>query len=161
MFNITNNRHTWHPTPHQNQTPYIRKNMPVLSECLREFIETSKFVKAKRIETSNLNIWWVNIVLLRFMYNHGNIATEGNQKSGHCPTLFEWLQGFFIIYSTIDSTTQYIPLNSLEHCTCTTSMTNNRPGRDSNQVPLSFEPQPGGMIEALVNKQSKIMKKKL
>ena len=32
-------------------------------------------------------------------------------------------------------------LNSLEHCIWTTPMTNIRPGRDSNPVPLSFAPQ--------------------
>ena len=36
-------------------------------------------------------------------------------------------------------------LDSSEHCTCTPSMTNIRPGRDSNPVPLSFEP--AGSIE--------------
>ena len=42
----------------------------------------------------------------------------------------------------IDSTTQSIPLNILEHCICTNSMANIRPGRMSNSVPLSFKPQP-------------------
>ena len=37
------------------------------------------------------------------------------------------------------------PLNSLGHCTCTTSMTNIRPDRDSNPVPLCFESQPDRM----------------
>ena len=31
-----------------------------------------------------------------------------------------------------------IPLTRLEHCVFTTSMTNIRPGLDSNPVPLSF-----------------------
>ena len=34
------------------------------------------------------------------------------------------------------------PLNSLEHCIFTTSMTNIRSDRDSNPVPLSFDPKP-------------------
>ena len=29
----------------------------------------------------------MNIALRRFLYNHGNIATEGNPKPGLCPTL--------------------------------------------------------------------------
>ena len=33
------------------------------------------------------------------------------------------------------------PLNSLEHCISTTTMSNRRPVRDSNPAPLSFEPQ--------------------
>ena len=37
------------------------------------------------------------------------------------------------------------PLNSLEHCICTTSMTNIRPDRDSIPVPLCFESQPDRM----------------
>ena len=48
---------------------------------------------------------------------------------------FEWLQGFFLVHSTIDSTVHSMPLNSLEHCICTTTMTNIRPDRDSNLVP--------------------------
>ena len=41
---------------------------------------------------------------------------------------FEWLQGFFIVHSTIGSTVHSMPLNSLVHCICTTTMTNIRPG---------------------------------
>ena len=32
---------------------------------------------------------------------------------------FEWLQGFFIVHSTIGSAVHSMPLNSLEHCICT------------------------------------------
>ena len=39
-----------------------------------------------------------NIVLCRFLHNHGNIATEGSPKSRLCPTPIEWLQGFFTIH---------------------------------------------------------------
>ena len=46
-------------------------------------------------------------ILLYFAFwkicNHGNIVTEGSPKSGLCPTLIEWLQGFFIAHSTIDN----------------------------------------------------------
>ena len=45
---------------------------------------------------------WMNIASRRFLHN---IATEENPKSGLCPTLLEWLQWFFIVHSTIDSTT--------------------------------------------------------
>ena len=74
-----------------------------------------------------------NIALSRSLYNHGKLVTDGNPKPGLCPTLIKWLQGFFIVHSTIDSITHshvfeqrgalYIP------------MTNIRPGRDSNPVP--------------------------
>ena len=79
----------------------------------------------------------VNIVLRRFLYNHGNIATEGSPRSWLCPTLIEWLQGFFIVDSTIDSTAQSRPLNSLEYCICITPKTNIPPSRESNSVPLT------------------------
>ena len=54
---------------------------------------------------------------------------------------FEWLQGFFIVHSTIGSTAHSMPLNSLEHCICTTTMTNIPPDRDSNLVPPGYKPQ--------------------
>ena len=53
---------------------------------------------------------------------------------------FEWLQRFFIVHSTIGSTSHFIPLNSWEHCICTTTMTNIRPDRDSNLVPAGYKP---------------------
>ena len=83
----------------------------------------------------------VNIVLRRFLHNHGNIATEGSPKSELFSTLIEWLQRFFIVHSTIDNTAHSRPLNSLEHCIRTTSMAHITLGRDSKPVPLSFEPQ--------------------
>ena len=54
---------------------------------------------------------------------------------------FEWLQGFFIVHSTIGSTVHSMILNSLEHCICTTTITNVRPDRDSNLVPPGYKPQ--------------------
>ena len=57
-------------------------------------------------------------------------------EAGTMPySYFEWLQGFFIVHSTIGRTVHSRPLNSLEHCICTTTMTNIRPDRDSNLVP--------------------------
>ena len=50
-----------------------------------------------------------------------------------------------MVHSTID-TTAYTPLNSLDHCIYTTSMTNIRPGRDSNPLPKGFEPQSDRMM---------------
>ena len=47
---------------------------------------------------------------------------------------FEWLLGLFIVHITICNTLHSMPLNSLEHCICTTTMTNIRPDRDLNQV---------------------------
>ena len=48
----------------------------------------------------------MNIALSRFLYNHGNIATEGSPKPGLCPTLSsnDLFQGFFKVHSTIGST---------------------------------------------------------
>ena len=63
-------------------------------------------------------------------------------KAGTVPySYFEWLQGFFIVHSTIGSTVHSLPLNSLEHCICTTTMTNIRPDRDLNLVPPGYKPQ--------------------
>ena len=83
--------------------------------------------------------------LRRFLYNHGNIATKGILNSGLCPTLIEWLQGFFMVHRPIDSTAHSRPLNSLDHCICTTPMTNIRTSRDSNPVPLNSKLQPDRM----------------
>ena len=55
---------------------------------------------------------------------------------------FEWPKGLFIVHSTIGSTVHSSLLNSLEHCICTTSITNIRPDRDSNLVPLGYKPAP-------------------
>ena len=54
---------------------------------------------------------------------------------------FECLQGFFIVHSAIGSTVHSMPLNSLEHCICTTTMTNICPDLDSNLVPPGYKPQ--------------------
>ena len=63
-------------------------------------------------------------------------------EAGTMPySYFEWLQGFFIVHSTIGSTVHPMPLNSLVHCICTTTMTNIRPDRDSNLVPPGYKPQ--------------------
>ena len=53
----------------------------------------------------------------------------------------EWLQGFFMVHSTIRSTIHSMPLNNLEHCICTATMTNIRPDRDSNLVPPCYKLQ--------------------
>ena len=47
-------------------------------------------------------------------------------EAGDMPySYFEWLQGFFIVYITMDSTVHSMPLNNLEHyILCTTTMTN-------------------------------------
>ena len=57
----------------------------------------------------------MKIILQRFLQNHGNIAIEGNPKSGLCPTLIEWLWGILLVHTIIDSTAHSIHLNSLAH----------------------------------------------
>ena len=54
---------------------------------------------------------------------------------------FEWHQGFFIVHSAIGSTVHSMPLNSLEHCICTTTITNIRPDRDSSLVTPGYKTQ--------------------
>ena len=67
---------------------------------------------------------------------------RGKPEAGTMPySYFERLQGFFIVHGTIGSTVHSMPLNSLEHYTCTTTMTNIRPDRDSNLVPPGYKPQ--------------------
>ena len=39
------------------------------------------------VEKEALSLLYMNIVLRRFLHNHGNIATEGSPKPGLCPTL--------------------------------------------------------------------------
>ena len=80
----------------------------------------------------------VNNDLRRFLHKYGNIATEQSPKSELCPTplhYFEWLQGYIIVHGIIGSTVHSMPLNSLEHCICTTIMQNIRPDRDSHLTP--------------------------
>ena len=79
--------------------------------------------------TSSVN---VNIYLCRFPHNQGNIATDGSPKSGQCPTL--------ISNDFIGGTVHSRHLDSLEHCICTTTMTNIRPDRDSNLVHPGYRP---------------------
>ena len=63
-------------------------------------------------------------------------------EAGTMPySYFEWLQGFFIVHSTIGSTVHSMSLNSLKHCICATTMTNIRPYWDSNQVLQGYKPQ--------------------
>ena len=48
---------------------------------------------------------------------------------------------FFIVHITIGSNVHSRPLNSLEHCICTTTVINIRPDRDSNLIPPGYKPQ--------------------
>ena len=85
---------------------------------------------------------YMNIALRLFLHNHGNIATQESLKLRLCPTLISNdLEGLFILHSTIGSTVHSMPLNSLEHCICTTTVTNTRPDWDSNLVPPGYKPQ--------------------
>ena len=61
-----------------------------------------------------------------------------NPEAGTMPySYLEWPQKFFIVRSAIGSTVHSRPLNSLEHCICTITMTNIRPDRDSRpQAPV-------------------------
>ena len=102
----------------------------------------------------------VNIVLCRFLHNHGNIATEGTPKPGLCPTLISNdFKGSlkYTVQSTIGSTVHFIPFNSLEHCICTTTMTNIRPNRGSRLVPPGYKPQSIRMSHPTKNFKNKII----
>ena len=68
-----------------------------------------------------------------------NIATEGSQKPGLCPT-FEWLL-YSVQYHRQQCRPSLMHLNSFEHWICTTTVTNIWPDRDSNLVPPRYRPQ--------------------
>ena len=81
----------------------------------------------------------VNILLRRFC-TIMEISRQKETRSRDYALIFSNnFKVFFILQSTIDSTAHSRPLNSLEHCICTTLMTNMRHGRNSNPVHLSFE----------------------
>ena len=79
------------------------------------------------------------------------IMAISRQKEARAETMpysyFEWLQGFFImflvfiVHSTIGSSVRSRPLNILEHCIWTATMTNTRPDRNSSLVPPDYKPQ--------------------
>ena len=58
----------------------------VSSHCVCLCTETSDKL-GTRVKLSGWVSEWMNIALVRFLHNHGNILTEGSQKSGLCPTL--------------------------------------------------------------------------
>ena len=68
----------------------------------------------------HVSLFQVNIALRCFLHSHDNIAKEGTDLMPYS-------------YLT-DFTAHSMPLNSLEHCIGTTSMTNIRPDEDLNPV---------------------------
>ena len=67
---------------------------------------------------------------------------RSKSEAGTMPySYFEWLEWFFIVHSTMGNNVHSMPLNSLEHYTCTTTMTNVRPDQDSNLIPPGYKPQ--------------------
>ena len=78
--------------------------------------------------------------LLRFLtyWEPRSAAKTKSVKPGLCPTPIKWLWVFFIGHIIITSPADSKTSNTLEHCICTTSMSNIWTGRDSNPVP-SFE----------------------
>ena len=74
----------------------------------------------------HVSLFQVNIALRCFLHNHDNIAKEGRDYALLLPNNF---------------TAHSMPLNGLEHCIDTTSMTNIRPNQYLNPVALSFKPQ--------------------
>ena len=94
-------------------------------------------------------LFWPIVYIYIYEYCFTSLSAESWQyrdrrkpEAGAMPySYFEWLQGIFIVHSTIGRTVHYMPLNSLEHCICTTTMTNIRPDRDSNLVTPGCKPQ--------------------
>ena len=104
----------------------------MLSQSCRPFANIKPILVSCLIV--NIGIWtvseWLNINLRSLMQNLVNIAIE----ESFALLFIEWLQGFFIVYSTIGTTARFRPLNSLEHCIITSPITNIQGGPDSNPV---------------------------
>ena len=96
-----------------------------------------------RITKSRYNIlyMYMNIALRHFLQSWQYRDRRKSKAGTMLYSYFEWLQGFFIVHSTIGSTVHSRPLNSLEHCICTTTITNIRPERGLNLVPPDYKPQ--------------------
>ena len=78
----------------------------------------------------------VNIALRRFLHKSWQYRDTRKPTPGLFPT---FISNDF--KGSIGSTVHSRPLNGLEHCICTTTMTNIRPDRDSNLVTLGYKPQ--------------------
>ena len=93
---------------------------------------------------------WAIIHVSEYEYCFTSLSAQSWQyrdrrkpKAGTMPySYFNWLQGLFIVHSTIGSTVHSMHLNSLEHCICTTTMTNIRTNRNSNLAPPGHKPRP-------------------
>ena len=68
--------------------------------------------------------------------------------------LFRMTSRVFIVHSMIGSTVHSRPLNSLQHCICTTMMTNIRPDRDSHLQARSRDFCVGGRFKPKVDLSS-------
>ena len=89
-------------------------------------------------DTHYRNTEWI---LLYVTFCTWQYRDRRKSEAGIMPYCYlEWFQGFFIVYSTTGSTVHSMPLNSLEHCICTTTMTNIWPDRDSNLVSPVYKP---------------------
>ena len=84
---------------------------------------------------------WVNIALRHVLHIEAITRQKEARSRDNAYSYFEWLQGFFIVHSTIDSTIHPRHFNSLDDCICTTTMINIRPDRESNLVPSGYKPK--------------------
>ena len=110
----------------KNQLRIIRKN------CVFVLIS----------EDGSAQQWMSEYCFMSLSAQSRQYCNRRKPEAGNMPySYFEWRQGFFIVRSTMGSTVQFMYLHSLEHCICTTTMTNIRPNRDSNLVPPGYTPQ--------------------
>ena len=94
------------------------------------------------LNTTIQPVWILILLYVAFCTIMAISRQKEARKAGTMPySYFEWLQGFFIVHSTRGSTVHSMPLNSLEHCICITTMTNIRLDRDLNLVPPGYKPQ--------------------
>ena len=89
------------------------------------------------INTNIYEYWFTSLSAQSWHYRDRRKPEAGTMPYSY----FECLQGFFIVHGTIGSSVHSMTLNSLEHCICTTTMTNIHPDRDSSLVPPGYKPQ--------------------
>ena len=127
-----------------------RNTVPMLFQCWASVEDGGPTLKQQWLSVPCLlGYIWVSEYYFTSLSAHSwQYRDRRRPEAGTMPYFF-WINdfkgSFIIVHSTMDITAHSGSSNSLEHCICTTPMTNIRPGQGSNPVPLSFEPQPDRM----------------
>ena len=93
------------------------------------YVNFSTLEISSRYRDQQLEVYKITHIASEWILIYASLSAQSwqyrdrrNPKPGLCPALIEWIQGVFIVHSTVDSTANSSPLNSLEHCICTTSI---------------------------------------